>query len=547
VLENLSKSLAKALDNKERANDEKVPKSFGFYWTRKNVSQLQNLLEEFAREGQVVLDPFLGSGSLAIAAALAKDKTRFVGIELNEMPMENLKATFGIENAQIRAELADCRKYLLQIANLYSFTTTSGKFIASKFVHDIVDGNFVTQRLLGTLDGKKVELGNSSNQALFEEVALQYQLRVQGFAVRNDSALAENSRIAIKSGMFVSDIFGPLGFEALSIMRNLAVTSKAARLVIGAGLHLCRLTDAKSQSQFPFWHPKKSVHEKSVHEVLEKKIKELENRIDSPIGNSEIQFVSDFGELESANAGGQLLIQGDSTRTLREMIPDGVVDLVITDPPYFDQVAYSEYLKLWEFFTCFESNLGDEIVESSRVGANKGRSSFLEDLGRAFEQVRRTMKEGALALVFFKDSKPRNLHDFIETLERSGLKYQSQVHLPKSTYTYKQNTSQENTVGGDSIMIFIADTVGGTSHSVRSNSPQEHLDAYFLDLLGEYIILNGPSSLTEALDNSLIAKLYPTGYLRGIRSSSHFAEVAKRMFDFDTDSRKWSSKSDRNQ
>ena len=29
-------------------------------------------------------------------------------------------------------------------------------------------------------------------------------------------------------------------------------------------------------------------------------------------------------------------------------IANNSVDLIITDPPYFDQIAYSEYLKIWE-------------------------------------------------------------------------------------------------------------------------------------------------------------------------------------------------------
>jgi site-specific DNA-methyltransferase (adenine-specific) len=48
--------------------------------TEKDVSILQPLIESFSRPGDVVLDPFAGSGSTLVAAALAG--RRYLGIEL---------------------------------------------------------------------------------------------------------------------------------------------------------------------------------------------------------------------------------------------------------------------------------------------------------------------------------------------------------------------------------------------------------------------------------------------------------------------------------
>ena len=251
------------------------------------------------------------------------------------------------------------------------------------------------------------------------------------------------------------------------------------------------------------------------------------------------EIIEEFSDWSVNQRDATLLINGNVSTVLRNVLPDKSVDLVITDPPYFDQVAYSEYLKLWEFFTGFTSNLEDEIVESSRVGASKTRVKFIADLCEAFKAIRKSMKTGAIALVYFKDSKPSNLHDFIFCLERAGLQYVSQVHLPKSTYTYKQNASQENTVGGDAIMIFEAgnQTVRDEPKATASLS---ELDAFFLELLGEYISSHGPSTLTSALDNLLISRLYPTGYLSQIKTSGHFARIASQKFDFDPVTRQWS-------
>lgn len=52
-----------------------------FHPTQKPLSALQPLIESFTKPGDIVLDPFAGSGSTCIAAMLAK--RRYLGIELD--------------------------------------------------------------------------------------------------------------------------------------------------------------------------------------------------------------------------------------------------------------------------------------------------------------------------------------------------------------------------------------------------------------------------------------------------------------------------------
>jgi hypothetical protein len=368
-----------------------------------------------------------------------------------------------------------------------------------------------------------------------------YISRLRELPALADSPLETNSRIAVKPGMQVSDVFGPLGFAALSTLKDATQNSMVFKLVIGASVHLVRLTDSKSQSQFPFWYPKQEIHEKSVFEVAHKKLKDFEASISVPTESARVTFVAKFNDRVKSASPSVMLLRGSATQVMKDSVPTGSVDLVITDPPYFDQVAYSEYLKLWEFFTGFESDLENEIVESARVGSNKTRENFLLDLEEAFVETRRTMKDGALALVYFKDSKPKNLHDFIQCLERAGLVYDTQVHLTKPSYTYKQNSSKENTVGGDAIMVFVAGEKRPpmvTSHEEKI----EALDQLLLSLFAQYIRENGPSTLTEALDNHLIGELYPTGYLARINKSDHLVKIVSTAFIYDPATRKWSAK-----
>ncbi|HGJ5855356.1 DNA methyltransferase, partial [Arsenophonus nasoniae] len=51
-----------------------------YHPTQKPVSSLQPLIESFTQPNAIVLDPFAGSGSTCIAAALSG--RRYIGIEL---------------------------------------------------------------------------------------------------------------------------------------------------------------------------------------------------------------------------------------------------------------------------------------------------------------------------------------------------------------------------------------------------------------------------------------------------------------------------------
>lgn len=509
---------------------------YGFYWTRKSAELASDLVSAFSKPGSVVLDPFLGSGTTGIGVISAAENRLFIGVELNELPLASLIATLRPETVLEPSDVEGAHKALLELRQLYAFDFQGEEIQVEKIVHDqtpqgLEPQEFHIRRTSSQLD----VVSKSQSSETFEFLLKGYLERVKRLSKRDSPQLEPNSRIAIKKGMRVADAFGPLGFEAMCRFKEAGGDSSLFRLVLSGSVHLCRLTDSKSQSQFPFWRPKKRIHEKSAYQVMLKKIREVSDLLVPTIDIRPdlLNQLSDWDKTQPASA---LLIRG-STMTDLTHIPSETVDLVLTDPPYFDQVAYSEYLKLWEFFTGFKSDLEREIVESSRVDSGKSRQQFLDDLGIAFSEVRRVARRNSLALVYFKDSKPKNLHDFITVLGKAGYEYLGQRHLPKASFTYKQNATVETTVGGDAIMLFrTSDLRFEEPVSVR---PVGELDAEFLSQFANYVDQNGPSSLTEALDNSLIASLYKTGYLAQIKSSKHFVEVVGKSFKFEAASRKW--------
>lgn len=114
------------------------------------------------------------------------------------------------------------------------------------------------------------------------------------------------------------------------------------------------------------------------------------------------KFAKHFGELADGSADA-LLLAGDSSRL---PIPDASVDLVVTDPPYFDNVHYSE---LADFFYCWLQRALDgsdpafdrPSSRSPREVQGRDADEFGVLLGDVFAECARVLKPtGTMAFTF---------------------------------------------------------------------------------------------------------------------------------------------------
>lgn len=104
---------------------------------------------------------------------------------------------------------------------------------------------------------------------------------------------------------------------------------------------------------------------------------------------------------------GAVLAQGSSDR---QLAPRGSVDLVLTDPPYFDDVQYAELAALflvWAQVTTLtadsvEVDLKSEAVANTRRGTDVER--YRELLTAIFQETRRSLKDGGRMILTFHNT-----------------------------------------------------------------------------------------------------------------------------------------------
>jgi 16S rRNA G966 N2-methylase RsmD len=301
--------------------------------------------------------------------------------------------------------------------------------------------------------------------------------------------------------------------------------------ILSSVLHLCRLTDLGSQSQFPYWVPKKDILERNILLLILKKINEIAKHKKTNTLN--LKLIKNFNQINKSEKN-IIIINKPSQLVNEEEIPVKSIDLVITDPPYFDQVAYSEYLKIWEYFCDYKSNFKDEIILSNRKYEPSSEEKYIENLTKCFSVVSRKMKDDGLAIIFFKDSKPKNIHLFLKVMEESGLQFLRSIHVGNKNFTYKQNTTQETTVTGECLFFFIKNT---TIKNIKNKKIvfdrlliKEKIEEVVKDFTFEYLRKNKNGTLGELYDNGLLLTLYNNDLLQEINKSKDIVDILNKNF-----------------
>ena len=122
----------------------------------------------------------------------------------------------------------------------------------------------------------------------------------------------------------------------------------------------------------------------------------------------EARLVGRFEELAKESHGA--LLRCESSEDL-SFVPDKSVDAIITDPPYFDNVQYSELadffyvwlrLALKDVYPWFQTEFSsrpDEIVQNDKLG--KTTDFFNQGLGRVFRECHRVLKDDSIMVFTF--------------------------------------------------------------------------------------------------------------------------------------------------
>lgn len=130
-----------------------------------------------------------------------------------------------------------------------------------------------------------------------------------------------------------------------------------------------------------------------------------------------------------------VLITTQSSTSLAN-VPDSCVDYVFTDPPFGDNIRYSEMNFLWESWLRVFTNQPPEAVISP--GQGKGIAEYQELMRRCFAEMRRALKPDRWITVAFHNSGSRVWNAIQEALQDAGFQVESVRLLDKRQISFKQ-------------------------------------------------------------------------------------------------------------
>lgn len=515
------------------------------YWSQKSFNVTDILIEGLTEPGEIVFDPFMGSG-VTVLEAVKKGRNRIgVGCDLNEMPIFIVNTLLGSSFNDLALE--ELRRFLDSVEQLNSYyriicPSCGGDAIVDRVVFD------KPKRNENKIDVKVVRLncevcsiGNSTEVSA--EVVRQMYYPYSFSEIDVNHVFIKNSKVAVLKNDRITNIFTNRNLKVLDDVLRLSGSlsqdaNNMVRYVLMSIMHQCKITDKRSNSQWPLWIPKRDCVERNVVTLFTSKLRAflkaqgfIRNRYEND------SLVESFDLLGPNKA---LLMQKGSQHITKLDLPDDSVDLIITDPPYLEQVLYSEYMQLYAPILGLTYNLEDEIVVSSGEGRDKTKASYYSSLCSVFEMCGKKLKKGRHMCLFFHDSDLSVWNEIIKSLYECGFHFRGQVHIKKNV-TLKNIISPKRSMGGDSVLFFTNSKLKrpylGGKESI------EEIEANIIREAKYMLKNNQPLSTPELYDNGLMEILIQNGWLNTIsKKYKSLVDLFEKHLYWDRAIGKWTTK-----
>lgn len=508
------------------------------YWSQKSFNVIDTLITNLSKENDIIFDPFMGSGVTVLEAIQNKYNRAAIGCDVNEMPKFIINNIINdIPKSDLIHAFQLFNDKLNHLETYYEticpYCNKTGHITKVVFDKPVRTKNSFTLKAISyncPTCGKKVKEADLYDYQKFCE------LKCNNYV--EDLKLIQNSKIAVGESDSISDLFTPRNFSVLNeIVGYIKQTnnSNVLKYLLMSVIHLSKITDTHSNSQWPLWIPKLNCVEKNIIYLLKRKMSvllECQAFVLKNYSNSNI--VNNFNDLKSNQA--LILTKGSQFITVAD-IPDDSVSLIITDPPYMDQVLYSEYMQLYKPFIGLDFNLDDEIIVTSANERKRDKTEYFSLLNDVFKICSKKLKENHFMCLFFHDSNLEVWVKLIDILESNGFKFITQDHI-KKTKTVKNILSPKKSLGGDAVLFF-ENTRQSLPRSITAYSPNQIEHYVFLEakkLLEKY----GDLSTQELYDIGIMEMLIENGWLYQLSTKyKTLVDIFEAHFIWKRESGKW--------
>jgi DNA modification methylase len=455
------------------------------YFTAQPNTVVSYYIKHFTGEGDIILDPFCGTGITALEAILLRRNA--VVMDLNPLACLISKINFITPpplNAVVDAWQKIREAAEAPIRKLYRASNKALEGMEIPYWYP-----------------KNVELPANADVRTVEEVFTRRNLMALSILKHNIDAIEDD------------DVKSLFNFIFAGILGRASKTYNIDRKAAGGG-------DSAVFRVFRYWVPKKP-DERQVFDLFVIRYKRIMNTL---LSRAE----------ETAGKGHVAVIQGDAGRI---PVKDGKIDYIYTDPPYGANIAYLDLSTIWNAWLGFpvgRATKEKEIIEGGDI--DKDETRYEEELGNVFPELFRVLKFDRWLSFVFAHKKVGFWDNIIKAAERAGFEYVNTVVQPWRRPSFHKINKPLSVLSGQLIVNFrkvrsprtIAITAVGSS---------------VIDLIknsAELSIVQNSGATTEQIYHDLIPKLLEAGLLGEVRKTLvDITPVLSETFDFDPSDNKW--------
>lgn len=449
------------------------------YFARKQEDVIREYIKSHTREGDLVLDPFCGSGVM-IGEALRLNR-RIIGIDVNPVAIFISRNTVQFveteriieEFTKIKEDVATdinklyktkCRKCGRTIpAICYTWSNESlidvrykcpkhGKMISHITAEDLLLQKKITDRTLAEFfdDTGRILYWYPTNRLYYNDGTPflkkeRFNSVDEIFTIRNLISLAKlYSRIEKITNIDLREAF-KFAFSSMSHLASKMTPVRPSRPFSSAWI------------QQSYWYCPQNM-ESNVWNLFKRSIHGkqglIKAKLDIPENLRGMKEAKNFHQLIMENKHYLLAIK--STINFLEDLEENSIDYIITDPPYGHSIQYGELLFMWgawlKLMDNFEIVAQNEIIKNHRQ--HKDDDDYERMLSLAFKNIFRVLKPGGYCTITFHNPSLKYRNILYRSVIMSGFKLEKIIYQPPPRPSAKSLLQPFGSLEGDYFFRF---------------------------------------------------------------------------------------------
>jgi hypothetical protein len=447
------------------------------FWARKPTNVVRAYVEHFTKAGEIILDPFCGSGVIPAESFFLGRKA--IGTDLNPFAtfltrmmvvpcdLDNLKKAFADVEANIKDEIEAlyrtpcpiCRKAARIISTVWlNSKNPTHVFLECPHCQQAKRKGYrqlirVRRQDIASMNRAERTASKQLRRFNYPTDKLPHDADVetvdQLFSKRNLLALCllldAISKVKDKDARDLLKLTFTANLEPVSKLVPLR-SSRLEKGVVPAGSwYEKRFRISRDRVEGNVWYYFCHRFQKTLS---------AKKDTNEQMRNHNVTFneARNFAELRNDE---NILVATQSATNLKApplQIPDGAVSYLFTDPPYADAVPYFGLCTMWASWLGYKTDYDNEIVVDERRG--KTRDVYRKDLVDVFQELHRVLRKDGFCTLWFHYKDPDIWFALLKAAEYAGFERVALVGQRRAKISGTQGGNPETAITGDFVVTF---------------------------------------------------------------------------------------------